>query len=190
MTGEVFFALGACVSVAAALLGWAQPRRAASATSTDLRALTLVLKPMPLGDRLAELERRAPPGTWEHDLAVDGRAASPAQRVAVVNMALADVEHALTRGEAWPRTGIRIALLGASFLGFAAFLGQAPITWCLGIVGLGVAGALACVEARRSAERHVTKQREAVDQLIATVFGDLPLAQGSPDPRRRRMRRR
>jgi hypothetical protein len=157
------------------VLAWSQARRAAAPTGGDPAALALALKRVPQAERLRELHRRAPPGSWEAELAAEALAAqTETGRVAAVNLALSEVEHTLSRGAAWPRTGIRIALLGAGFFAFAAYLyDQDQFKWSLGIVGIGVVAALSCVEASRSAERHATKQRRAIDDLVAATFGDL-----------------
>jgi hypothetical protein len=170
----VFLALAILAGVASAALAWSQVRRAAAPTGGDPAALALALKRIPPAERLRELHRRAPPGSWEAELAAEALAAeTDAGRVAVVNLALSEVEHTLSRGASWPRTGIRIALLGAGFFAFAAYLSDRDqIKWPLCIVGVGVVAALSCVEAARSAERHATNQRRAIDDLVAATFGD------------------
>jgi hypothetical protein len=175
VAGFVFLALAVLAGAGSAVLAWSQVRRAAAPTGGDPAALALALKRLPVEERLRELHRRAPPGTWEHDLAAEALATEgETGRVAVVNMALSEVEHALTRGAAWPRTGIRIALLGAGFFAFAAYLSdQDQIKWPLCIVGIGAVAALTCVEAARSAERHATSQRRAIDELVAAAFGEV-----------------
>ncbi len=186
MSAVVFFVLAAAVGVASAALAWSQARRAASPTGSDPAAFALALKRVPAKDRLEELLRRAAPGSWEHDLAAEALAA-PGQDavVAAVNMALAEAEHALSRGAEWPKAGIRIALLGAAFLAFAAYLsGGGQVRGPLSIVAVGVAAALACVEAGRAARRNAERQRRAIDDLVTVLFGsEAPCrSQGAPRP--------
>jgi hypothetical protein len=170
----VYLALAVVVGLGSAALAWSQARRTAAPTGGDPAALAKALKRVPVGERLAELQRRTAPGTWEHELAVDALAApDESARVAAVNLALAEVEHTLTMGAGWPRAGVRIALLGAAFLAFAAYVGgngqvQAPLV----IVAVGALAALTSVEAGRSAERNAARQRVAIDELIAAALGD------------------
>jgi hypothetical protein len=170
----VYLALAILADVGSAVLAWSQVRRAAAPTGGNPAALALALKRVPASERLSELHRRAPPGSWEAELAAEALAAqSEAGRVAVVNLALSEVEHTLSRGAAWPRTGIRIALLGAGLFAFAAYLtDRDQLKWSLCIVGIGVVAALSCVEAGRSAQRHATNQRRAIDDLVAAAFGE------------------
>jgi hypothetical protein len=180
------------VGVASAALAWRQAQRAAAATGTDLTSLVASLRRVPAGERLTELHRRAEPGSWEHDLASEAVAAqSPDAQVGAVNLALSEADHALTHGADWPRSGIRIALLGAAFLAFAQYLfGSGELKWSLSIVAIGGVAALICVEAGRSARRSVLRQRRAIDDLVAVVFGDA-LRGEAPchSPRDRRGRR-
>ncbi len=173
MSGAVFLGLAVVVGVGSAALGWQQARRAAMAVRGDTVSLALALEKLPQSERLAELDRRSQPGTWEHELATEALAApEPGAQVAAVNLVLAEVEHALTSGAGWPRAGVRIALLGAALLAFLSFLDGSPIQWSIGIIAVGATAALTCLEAGRSAARSATKQREAVDKLVAAVFGD------------------
>jgi hypothetical protein len=176
VAGAAFLALAVLAGIGSAMLAWSQVRRAAAPTGGDPAALAVALKRFPVAERLHELHRRALPGSWEHDLAAEALAApgEPA-RVAAVNLALSEVEHALTQGAMWPRTGIRIALLCAGVLAFAAYLSDtSQIKWSLCIVGIGAVAALTCVEAARSALRHAERQRQAIDELVAAAFGDIP----------------
>ncbi len=173
MTGAVFLALAVIVGVGSAALAWSQVRRAAAPTRGNPAALAAALRRLPAETRLRELWRRSERGSWEHALAIEALDTpdEPA-RVAMVNLALAEVEHALSEGEGWPRTSLRIALLGAALLAFVARLvDRDQTTWSLAILAVGGLAALSCLEARRSAERHAAKQRRAVDDLVAAVFG-------------------
>jgi hypothetical protein len=176
VTGAIFLVLAVLVGVAAGALAWTQARRAASPTRGDTAGLALSLKRVPACDRLAELGKRAEPGSWEHALAHDALAASgQSARIAAVNLALADVEHALRLGAGWPGASVRIALLAAALLAFAAYLDGCGIKWSLVIVAVGGAAALTCVEAGRSARRNAARQRRAIDDLVAVVFDGMPL---------------
>jgi hypothetical protein len=159
--------------------------------------LALALKRLPARERLEGLLHRAGPGSWEHELAAEALAAGTQDaRVAVVNVALAEAEHSLTRGAEWPRAGIRIALLGNALLAFAAYLSSgSQIKWSLSIAALGAVAALTCVEAGRSARRNADRQRRAIDDLVTVVFGDAasgteaPVMAGRPLERRGRRSR-
>jgi hypothetical protein len=180
VTGAVFLALAVIVGVGSAVLAWSQVCRATTPTKGDPAALAVALRRVPAGTRLRELQRRAERGSWEHELAVEALDTpdEPA-RVAVVNLALAEVEHRLSEGADWPRTSLRIALLGAALLAFIArIVDRDQSRWSLAILAVGGLAALSCLEARRSAERHAAKQRRAVDDLVAAVFSDGLRARG------------
>jgi hypothetical protein len=174
VTGALFFGLAVLVDAGAASLSWRQARRACAPTGGDLAALVPTLKRLPASERLEHLRQRAPPGSWADDLASEALgAADEASRVAAINQALSEVDHALTEGAGWPRAGVRIALLASALLAVAAFLVEgAWSTWSLSILALGGAAVLTCWEAGRSARRGVANQRRAVDELIGAVFGD------------------
>lgn len=195
MAAVVFIALAALVGIGAAALAWTQARRAAAATGEDLAPLTLALKRVHVEERLGELLRRSTPGSWVHELATEALAApNGSARVAVVNLAISDAEHALSRGAGWPGAALRIALLGAGLLTFAAYLyGDGELKAPLAVVGIGVVAAFTCVEAGRSARRNAERQRRAIDELVATAMGESPTPveppgtyRASPPVRRRR----
>jgi hypothetical protein len=174
----LWVALAVVAGLGAAALAFRQARRAAAPTGNDTAALARALRRVPIGDRLAEVQRRAPAGTWEHELAAEVLAASGDDaRVATVNLALAEIEHTLTEGAAWPRAGVRIALLAAGCLAFAAYIsGEGALRGPLLVLAIGGVSALACFEAGRSAARSAARRREAVDALIAALFGAAPPA--------------
>jgi hypothetical protein len=182
--GGVFLGVAVGVGVGAAALSWAQARRAAAPTRGDPVALALALRRLPPSERLGELLRRARPGSWEHELAAEALSApGEAARVSAMNLALAEVEHVLTRGAGWPGTGLRIALLGASLCAFAAYFAEGGrIQWSLSILGVGAVAALACVEAGRISARNAMRQRRAIDDLVAVAFGDAPSASAATKP--------
>lgn len=173
VTGAFLFALAVLVGAGAAILAWSQVRRAAAPTKGDPAALAAALQRLPAETRLRELRRRAEPGSWEQQLATEAlETPDESARVAVVNLALAEVEHGLSEGAGWPRASLRIALLGGALLAFVARLAdEDQIRWSLAIGAVGGLAALSCMEARRIAERHAATQRRAIDDLVAATFG-------------------
>jgi hypothetical protein len=169
----VLLGIAVLVAIGATALAWRQVRRASAGLGKEQIALTLALKRVPFAERLGELARRAEPSSWEHQLAVEALAAPDrSAQVAAVNLALSELEHALTEGAAWPRAGVRIALLGTGLLASAAYIvAGAQIHWWLSILALGCVAALACFEADRSSRRNAAQRRRAVDELVAATFG-------------------
>jgi hypothetical protein len=147
-------------------------RRVAGATAADPVTVAAALRRVPAAGRLEELQRRARPGSWEHGLASELLAAQGEEaKVAAVNLALSDVEHAMTRTARWPRTALRIALLGAGLLGFFAYIRDPEhIKWSLATVAVGGVAAVGCVEARRTADRALERQRRGIDALVAAAL--------------------
>jgi hypothetical protein len=174
VTVAVFLALAVLVGAGSAALAWSQARRVAALSRGDPAALALALKRFPVEQRASELRNRAEPGSWEHELAAEVLAApTDAAKVAAVNLALGEVEHALARGAGWPRASVRIALLGDVLLGAVAYLADATqVRSSFTMAGIGVVAALTCVEAARSAERNAAKRRRGIDELVAATFGD------------------
>lgn len=170
--GAVLLGIAVLVAAGATALAWRQVRRASAGPAAD--ELALALKRLPLADRLGELARRAEPSSWEHGLAVEAIAAPDrGAQVAAVNLALADLEHTLTEGAAWPRTSGRIALLGTGLLAATAYIADgAQVRWWLSILAIGGVAAFACFEADRSSQRNAAQRRRAVDALVATTFGE------------------
>lgn len=187
MLGAVLVGVALLLGIGATSLAWSQARRASAAIAEDHLALTLALKRLPLAERLGELARRAEPGSWEHQLAAEALAApDEAARVAAVNLALADVEHALTEGAAWPRAGLRIALLGTGVLASVAFIAEREqIRWWLSILAIGGVAAFACWEAGRNSQRNAARRRRAVDELVAAALGEAAHEQGARGERSR-----
>jgi hypothetical protein len=159
------------LNLACAALAWAQVRRVERATSGQTGALAASLKRAPIDDRAGELARRASPDSWERRLASQWPAAGdPSSRVALVNEALADVEHALDAGRAWPAAAVRIASFGTVLLAAAALLSSAP-RWALAIVATGGVGAIFAGLAGKRAESAARAKRAAVDELIEALVG-------------------
>lgn len=178
------------LGVGCAALAWSHARRIGQvASSTDVDALVIALKKLPEAERLPALCQKSRPGSFERRVASEALTApSDRAKIAVVNDALADVEHSLRVGAGWPSAGIRIALFGAMLFGVVAYLTAREIRWALAIVGVGGVAALACVEAKRAAQRSAEAQRTAIDALVSVALGHL--AEGAPDISRRRVRRR
>jgi hypothetical protein len=195
VAGPVLLAIAVLLGLGAISLAWSQVRRAAAVrrgdTPVSTAALARALKRLPSEERLGELARRAERGSWEHQLATEALAApGGAAQVATVNLALADMEHTLTEGAGWPRSSVRIALLGTGLLAAAAYLADGEqIRWWLSIVAIGGVAGLACFEAGRRAEHHAAQRRRAVDDLVAAAFGDGAAGGGDIAPRRARRRR-
>ena len=196
MTIALFSVLAAALGLFAAGLAWRHARRVARLTWSGTHGLTASLKRVPEEARLAELERRAPPGSWEHSVATELlHAPDDAARIAAVNDALLEVEHALRQGATWPRAGIRIALSSGLLLGLSAWLATANLRAAVILVAVGGASALLCVEAGRSAKRHAEAQRHDIDALITVALGHLadrppPRVERRGVPSRRSSRRR
>jgi hypothetical protein len=158
------------------VLAWT-PARQAAASRSRARSLMRALAALPEDERIVTLARLAGALRWEGRLAADVLAASDERaKIAAVNDALAEVEHALHVGEAWPAASLRIALFGTTLLGIVAYLGARALLLALAIVGVGASAALACVEAGRALRRHAAAERQAVDALIAVAFGSLAAA--------------
>ncbi len=185
MTIVVLSILAALLDVFAVGLAWTHARRVARVTSGDARALATALKRVPDAERVGELEGRAAPGSFERLIATELRQApDDAARITAVNDALLDVEHTFRRSETWPRAGIRIVLAGDFVLGLSAWLATENVRAALILAASGGAAALLCVEARRSATRHIAAQRADIDALITVVLGAL-VDQAPPQGERR-----
>jgi hypothetical protein len=185
VTLAILSLLAAALALFAAGISWSHARRVARLTSGDTRALAASLKRVPEASRASELLRRAPSGSFEHDIATELlRATDDAARIAAVNDALLDVEHALRQGATWPRAGIRIALAGGLLLGLSAWLSTRDLRAAGILVAVGAAASLLCVEAGRTARRRADDQRAGIDALITVVLGHL--ADHAPPPGERR----
>lgn len=191
MAGVVCLVLSVLLGAGCAALGWSQVRRILGVMRADPVALTVALKKVPAPDRAHELQRRTEPGTWEHELA-ESALAVPGEDagIAAVNRALADIDHALSQGARWPSTALRLSLMGAGLLAVAAFVADpGQVKWPAAILASGGVAALTCVEAGRSAERNLERQRKAIDALVAVAF-EVAEGQAAPavEPRGRRSR--
>src|SRR5262245_17009354 len=97
-------------SLASAVLGWAQVVRLRRATSGGLHELIARLKRLPYEQRGAELATAVRAGTHEERIALAWAGASDDEhRVALLNDALSEIDHALDRGRSWPPTALRLA---------------------------------------------------------------------------------
>jgi len=174
VTIAILSLLAAALDLFAAGIAWKHARRVARLTSGSTRSLASSLKRVPEAARASELAQRARPGSFEHDIATELLGApDDASRIAAVNDALLDVEHALRQGAAWPRAGIRLALAGGLLLGLSAWLATGNLRAAVILVAVGGASSLLCVEAGRSAKRHAETQRVDIDALITVLLGHL-----------------
>lgn len=196
MTGAIFLGVYAVAGVASGALAWSHVRRVSRAARGDLESLANGLKRVPAAERVAALRDRTTEGTFEHDLAVELLAApSEDAKVAAVNLALADAEHALVETAAWPRTAIRIALLGAGICAFAAWVSDPDqARWALAVIGIGALAALSCAQAQKTGERLAERQRRAIDALVAAALAlppeaRVPAPAGGAGERNKRRRR-
>jgi hypothetical protein len=150
----------------------------AATLRADANDLALALKRLPAGQRLQALQAQSAPGSFEHDLAAEVLAAPDEEaKVASINLALGEIDHALDRRASWPPTALRIALLGAGLLAFFAYLADpAQLRWPIAVVGAGAFSALTCAHASRSGARDAERQRRAVDALVAAALAFPPEA--------------
>jgi hypothetical protein len=178
--------------VASAVLAWSHPRHVATTLRADAQALALALKRLPAGERLPALLEQSTSGSFEHDLAADVLAARDEDgKVAAVNLALGEIDHALDRRASWPPTALRIALLGAGLLAFFAYLADpAQLRWPIAVVGAGAFSALTCAHAARSGARDAERQRRAVDAVVAAVLAFPPETARPAGPAGGKRRRR
>jgi hypothetical protein len=198
VTGPVLLVLASVLAVAAGALAWAHVRRVIAVVRPDTESIALALKRVPASERLTSLRDRAAAGSWEHDLAADVLAAPDEEaKVAAVNLALADIEHALVRGERWPAAALRIALLGGGLLAILAkLLDPGQLRWTVAIIAVDGLAAMTCAHAARIAARHADRQRRAVDALVAAALtlppegrvASAPTGRGGPSPSRQRRR--
>ena len=181
--GFVFLLAACLLGAASGTLAWAHVRRVIAVLRADVDALALALKRVPAAERLMTLQERSAPGSWERDLAVDVLAASSEDaKVAAVNLALAEIEHALARSERWPAAAVRIALLGGGFLALLAkVVDPAQMRWTIAIAAASGLAAATCAQAARTGARHAERQRRAVDALVAAALA-LPPAGRAPSP--------
>lgn len=142
------------------------------ATSPALRALAADLRRAPQGERVLELQRRAPTGGFEAELAADLLAAPNGDaRVAAVNEAIADVEQSLTRGAVWPGSAARIAAWGSACVAAIHYLADGSGAALIVVGVIGAASVMACVGVGRRASAIARERREAVDALMTALFG-------------------
>jgi hypothetical protein len=183
LTGAIFLGIYVAAGVASGALAWSHVRRVAGAARGDLESIALALKRVPAADRVAALRDRTEAGTFERELAVELLAATTEEaKVSAVNLALGDAEHALVETAAWPRTALRIAILGAGICAFLAWVSDPDqLRWPLAVIGAGAIAALTCAQAQKTGERHTERQRRAIDALVTAVLA-LPPAERAPSP--------
>lgn len=184
MTGAVFLGMAVAIGVASSALAWAHVRHVVAVLRVDANALAVSLKRTPSDERLRALLDRTDPGTFEHQLAAEALAAPHEDaRVAAINDALSEIDHALASRSRWPSTALRIALFGAGLSTFLAYIAEPSVLrWPLSILVVGGVAALTCAQAGRTGERLVAGQRRAIDALVSAVFSLPPAAASRPDP--------
>lgn len=159
-------ALAGTFAIVALGLSSAQLRRVAHVASRRDAELAVALKRTAVERRLDELARRSEPGGWAGQLAHELlELEAPAARVAHVNEVLAELEHRLCEGSAWPAAALRIAVAGA-FLSCAIAVAVGRIDTSLVAVAVGAVGALGSLECGRRAQRLASAQRAAVDAVV------------------------
>lgn len=190
MLGGLLVAFIAVVSALSALLAWAHVRRVSTLTSVDAGAVARSLLRLPQEQRAPELLRRSVAGSWEHALATELVTAPGVEaRIAAVNEAVGRIEHRLEEGAGWPLDAVRIAALSTLLLVVVALLIPRREV-IVPILGVGLAGALAALAAKRRARREAKAQREAIDALIAATLGAPSAAAHPPARSRSRLRGR
>lgn len=140
------------------------------------------LRAIPPEKRALALRDASPQGCVERSLA-DAIADAPSEQIAIadVNDVLSDLDFELRRGEAWPRTGLRLCLVAGVLAAIGAYsLGDAQLVpWFL-LGGAVAAGAAA--EVARRGRLQAEELRADVDRLVQTLTAHF--AEG-PSPRRR-----
>jgi len=110
--------------------------------------------------------------TWESELlraALDAR--SPAERTALVNEQLADVETALAWGSRIPVAAARLSALGPmSVLFFALAKGSMLVIDVLPLVAWGGAGVIGALALGREADQNAGDMRKGIDAWVTRVL--------------------
>jgi hypothetical protein len=114
-------------------------------------------------------------------------------KVAAANELLAEAEHRLEVGARWPSAAVRLSAFGALQIASLAVLTGAGAPALVVILAAGLAGAVASALAGRAGRAEATRQREAIDALVATAVGPLaratrPARAGPPSRRARAAR--
>jgi len=163
------FAVG---SVAVSLL---RLRRVHGAVTFDLASLARALGRTGDIDRLRRardfmVEQEGE--TWESELvraALDAR--SPAERTALVNEQLGDVESALAWGSRIPVAAARLSALGPmSILFFALAQGSMQMADIVPLVAWGGAGVIGALVVGREADHSAAETRKGIDAWVTRVL--------------------
>lgn len=174
MTATLFIALSLLATSACVAVSWRHWVRASRLTATDARALSRELRALPGETRLPELARRSPPGSWERRFAADlMEAGDERARIAAANELLGEVEHRLREGAGWPPAAVRLSLLVSLKLAVLSFFWGAGTAEILTVLSTGVIGAGVSAVAGRAGRTEATRQREAIDALVAAAVGSV-----------------
>jgi hypothetical protein len=165
----MFFAIG---SMAVSL---ERLRRVHRAVTFDLASLARALGRSGDIERLRyarELMVEQEGETWESELvraALDAR--SPAERTALVNEQLGDVESALAWGSRIPVAAARMSALGPmSVLFFALAEGSTQMADVLPLVAWGGAGVVGALAVGREADQSAGEMRKGIDAWVTRVL--------------------
>lgn len=180
-------AVALVIAAACAALAWAQLRRVLRSASPDIRALATTLKRLPPHARVEELARRAEAGSFEHRLAqnlleearADDKSHAEKARIAAVNDALADIDHTLSAGAAWPGVAVRVCARSSLLLAVIAFVVERSASSILPLLLIGGAGSFACIALGRRSQREARERRAAIDALVSVLLGPSDPPSGS-----------
>jgi hypothetical protein len=182
-------AVAAVFAVVALALASAQLRRVARVASRRDAELAVALKRTAVERRLDELARRSEPGGWAGQLAHELlELEAPEARVARVNEVLAELEHRLCEGSAWPAAALRIAVAGA-FLSCVVAVAVGRLDASLAAVAVGAVGALGSLECGRRARLLASTQRTVVDAVVEAASPALLMGMTGDSTRVRRRHR-
>ena len=168
----LFVAITLLVSSACLALGWAQLSRLNKYPAPNLSELTLLLKKTDQSNRIEELLKYSGADSWEHRLGAELKnAPGESYKIAVINDALADVDHLLRERSGWPKASVRLCAFGTMLCGVGAMLVRPDILVLLMVLGVGAGGALLCLMTSQKAERKAARARENIDAFILALMG-------------------
>jgi hypothetical protein len=162
-------------AVSSAAVSFERLRRVHRAVTFDLGALANALGRTGDGERLRrarELMIEQEGETWESELvraALDAH--SPAERTALVNEQLSEVETALAWGSRIPVAAARLSALGPmSVLFFSIARGAITIADVVPVIAWGGAGVVAALALGREADRSAGELRKGIDVWVTRVL--------------------